>query len=255
MSFGEACLALGVSEAELEKLVAAGEIASVKEGDTLYFTADVIERYKVSRDDPSVLLADEEIDLLGDGVDEIDLLGDDIAATTSGGDVSFGDDLDLSGDDLLSDIGTAPVEDDTVLNMDSMLDDSEATTPIPSEASALGSGDPGDDTLLDTELLDLGDDDEFSIDDLGDLTADDLDDDSAALRGGGARVMQMKRRESHAGWTAVLAVACILLLLPLGVLINLMFLSASGVANSGETWIDQANVLDTVVRSIAGLFG
>ena len=254
MSFDEARRALGVSEAELEKLVAAGEIASVKEGDTLYFTADVIARYKDSRDDPTVLLADEEINLLDDdGVEEIDLLGDDTALSGVGGDeISFGDDLDLSADDLLSDVGGTDAA-DTVLNMDG-LEDSEATTPVPSEASSLVSGDPGDDTLLDTELLDLGDDDDFSVDDLGDLNDDYMDDDSV-LRGGGARVMQMKRRESHAGWTAMLAIACVLLLLPLGVLINLMFLNSAGVVGSGETWISKANVLDGFVRAIAGVFG
>ena len=62
MSFDEACRELGVTEAELENLVAAGEIASLKEGDTLYFKKEVVRKFKKSRDsEPTILLADEEL--------------------------------------------------------------------------------------------------------------------------------------------------------------------------------------------------
>ncbi len=80
MSFEEASRELNMTEEELEQLVAAGEIATVKEGDTLYFKKDVVSKFKQRKEDSSILLSDEEINLLDDsGVEEIDLLADDDA--------------------------------------------------------------------------------------------------------------------------------------------------------------------------------
>ncbi|MBI4584783.1 MAG: helix-turn-helix domain-containing protein [Planctomycetes bacterium] len=75
LSFQEACRELQISEDELEKLVADGEIASIKEGDTFYFKAEVISKFKKNRKtEPTIILSDEEMDLL-DGVEEISLEG------------------------------------------------------------------------------------------------------------------------------------------------------------------------------------
>ena len=71
LKFEEACAELGISEAELEQLVARGEIASVKEGDSLFIKREVLESYKSQSDEPAILLSDEEINLLED--DDIDL--------------------------------------------------------------------------------------------------------------------------------------------------------------------------------------
>ena len=68
MTFEETCRELDISEAELEQLVAAGEIASIKEGDTLFFKADAVARYKESRGDDTILLSDEELSLLDEQV-------------------------------------------------------------------------------------------------------------------------------------------------------------------------------------------
>ena len=46
MSFEEAARELGISEGELEKLVASGEIASTKDGDSLLFKKEAIDNYK-----------------------------------------------------------------------------------------------------------------------------------------------------------------------------------------------------------------
>src|SRR5262245_23170308 len=82
MSFDEACRELGISEAELEQLVAAGEIASIKDGDTLFFKKDVVRKFKKSREsDPTILLADNDINLLDDDM-EIDLLKGDEESPT-----------------------------------------------------------------------------------------------------------------------------------------------------------------------------
>ena len=73
LNFQEACRELQISEDELEKLVASGEIASVKEGDTFYFKADVIKQYKGGqKSDPGIILSEDGLDLL-DSVEEINL--------------------------------------------------------------------------------------------------------------------------------------------------------------------------------------
>ena len=58
MSFEDACRELGISQAELEQLVAAGELASMKDGEAICFKPEVVKLYKESKGDPMVLLAD-----------------------------------------------------------------------------------------------------------------------------------------------------------------------------------------------------
>jgi len=280
MSFDDACRELGVTEAELEQLVAAGEIASIKEGDTLFFKREVIRKFKKSREsEPTILLADEEVSLL-DG-EEIDLLqADDDEGTTptkKGAaptpkratepmEISLDDDVDLADLDLEEDVAALPVQkgpaqrkpagkpameagDETLLNLDGLLeDDSEATTPVPSV---------DDSTLLDTDLLDLGGEgDPFSSDTVEETSAD-LTEQGTLLRGGGARVMQMKRKSSHAAWTVALALSCLILILPLGVLMSLMF-AQSEASKTGSpaatSWVKKFNILEGPVEAIADMF-
>ena len=278
MSFDEACRELGVTEAELEQLVAAGEIASIKEGDTLYFKKEVVRKFKKSREsEPTILLADEEINLLE--TDELDLLADE-GTTPQKAAAKAGDRIDLSLDDeglpeidLVNEGSRTEIRkkvteevvvkkdkkavedtgDETLLNLDGLLeDDSEATTPVPESVD--------DSTLLDTDLLDLGggDADPFGSDTVEE-TAVDLTEQGTLLRGGGARVMQMKRKESHAPWTIALALAGLVLLLPLGVLTNLMFAhspeATEGVPpDSRSSWIQDWNVLEGPVQMVADMF-
>ena len=61
MSFEDACRELGISQAELEQLVAAGELASMKDGEAICFKPEVVKLYKESKGDPMVLLADEDL--------------------------------------------------------------------------------------------------------------------------------------------------------------------------------------------------
>jgi excisionase family DNA binding protein len=278
MSFDEACRELGVTEAELEQLVAAGEIASIKEGDTLYFKKEVVRKFKKTREsEPTILLADEEINLLE--TDELDLLADEgttpqkVAAKAGDRiDLSLDDEglpeIDLGKDESRTEIRKKVTEevvvkkdkkaiedtgDETLLNLDGLLeDDSEATTPVPESVD--------DSTLLDTDLLDLGggDADPFGSDTVEE-TAVDLTEPGTLLRGGGARVMQMKRKESHAPWTIALALAALVLLLPLGVLTNLMFAhspeATEGVPpDSRSSWIQNWNVLEGPVQMVADMF-
>ena len=277
MSFDDACRELGVTEAELEQLVAAGEIASIKEGDTLFFKREVVRKFKKSREsEPTILLADEEVNLL-DG-EEIDLLqADDDEGTTptkKGAaptpkratepmEISLDDDAGLADLDLDEEVAAkAPAQkkpagkkpaadagDETLLNLDGLLeDDSEATTPVPSV---------DDSTLLDTDLLDLGGEgDPFSSDTVEE-TSTDVTEQGTLLRGGGARVMQMKRKSSHAAWTVALALSCLILILPLGVLMSLMFAqseASKGGPPASTAWVKKFNILEGPVEAMADMF-
>jgi hypothetical protein len=277
MSFDDACRELGVTEAELEQLVAAGEIASIKEGDTLFFKREVIRKFKKAREnEPTILLADEEVNLL-EGED-IDLLEADDEGTTptkksatpTAGPKRATEPMEISLDDAgleLEDLdleAESPVKasggpspgkkapprdagDETLLNLDGLLeDDSEASTPVPSV---------DDSTLLDTDLLDLGGEgDPFSSDTVEE-TVTDATEQGTLLRGGGARVMQMKRKTSHAAWTVALALAALVLILPLGVLMSLMFAQSTSAAQPAVTsWVRQFNILEGPVEAIADMF-
>ena len=296
MTFDETCRELDVSEAELEQLVAAGEIASIKEGDTLFFKADVVAMYRDSKDDDTILLADEEISLLGDDdLEEIDLLAmdddEDSAPTTPvEKPVEASADLDISLDDsedlLLDDDGLPEIDldldldsdlvtdradaetsadslgedaDETLLSMDGLLEEeAETTTPIVGAGDDLLGDDLGDDTLLDTEL-DFGEEtDTFDVDTVDDLTSD-LTDEGAFLRGGGARVMQMKRKENNLWTTVVLALCAVVLLVPLAVTTNTIYYSnidpeSSLTAASGAdsyAWVRDYNFFGGVIEGIA----
>ena len=229
MNFEEAAKELGISEEELEKLVASGEIASTKDGDNLLFKKEAIENYK-NQGDAEIVLADDELNLLDDDDDEIDF----------GIDLSDGDDAaaevaDIAAEDLgeleisLDDDAGGSVGDETVLDVESLLDDddgdSEGTTPIPgAEDSSSADTDLGDETLLDTDILDLGDDDAdtFELDTTEDTLLDPTEE-GTLLRGGGARVMQMKKRKSHAAWTVLLSFAALALLVPMAVLLATIY--------------------------------
>jgi len=267
LNFDEACKELQVSEDELEQLVANGEIASIKDGDTFYFKRDVISQFKKNRKtEPTIILADEDMELL-DVMEEIDLEPREKATgkPASGGpratevlpmSGSAGErkgaeeeiSLELPGSEApLHEPETEPVAlpaageapDDTVLNLDGLLEDdgSEGTTPIPgTEISAridevsdiTVEGSVSDETLLDTDLLEIGEEeDSFKLDTTADETLTEPTE-ATLLRGGGARAMQMKRKRSHAGLTVVLALTAVVLLVPLGISLNTLYVTAIG---------------------------
>ncbi len=313
LTFSEACRELQISEEELEKLVADGEIASVKEGDTLFFKSEVIEQYKKNRKtEPTIVLSDEEMDLL-DGVEDLSLddleVGDEAAAVadtaatpeptgtapTSEADDDFdleeldleelsldddaasrepelegtaGDlegDMTLEDDVALEEPAAADTSSDTVLNLDGLLDEedeSESTTPVPGIELTDTSDDitmegtvSDDDTILDTDVLDLSDDADFQLDATAEGTVGGTDA-STLLRGGGARVMQMKRVKGHPVMTTILLVTGILLLIPLAVFVNVFYFDRN-VAPPGSTdttqWIGEYNVLKDAIESTADL--
>jgi excisionase family DNA binding protein len=304
-TFDEACRELGVTEEELEQLVAAGEIASIKDGDTLFFKKDVLRKFKKNREStPTILLSDEEINLLEEAPEEVELLADEgkpakagaggkkaaptealaqtgalgqqapAKAESSRVEIPLDDDLDLedieirtpgegpeSGETKKLPGGPKKVkepasisEDETLVSFDGLLEeDSEATTPVPGAVE-------DDSTLLDTDLLDLGGQtDPFASDTVEETVGTGATEAGTLLRGGGARVMQMKRKQGHPLLTVVLALSCILLLLPLGIVTNLLFAHSEQAkdtmpAKDSYGWIMDFNVLDGVVEGVADLF-
>jgi len=251
MSFEEAASELGIPEEELEKLVASGEIASTKDGDNLLFKKEAIENYK-NQGDAEIVLADDELNLLDDDDEEIDFGidlsdGDDADSSDAGSEVA-----DIAAEDLgeleisLDDDAGGSVGDETVLDVESLLDDddgdSEGTTPIPgAEDSSTADTDLGDETLLDTDILDLGDDDAdtFELDTTEDTLLDPTEEGSL-LRGGGARVMQLKKRKSHAAWTVLLSLAALSLLVPVAVMIAIIY--NEGLTNDRGQYLEAKTV-------------
>lgn len=270
MSFEEAARELGISEGELTKLVASGEIASTKDGDSLLFKKEAIDNYK-NQGEAEIILSDDDLNLLDDDDDEIDFGidlsgGDDAADEDAAPDLpdiaaEDGGDLELSLDD------DASIGDETVLDVESLLndDDSEGTTPIPGSDDS-GEDSLGDETLLDTDILDLGDDDAdtFELDTTEDTLLDPTEEGGSLLRGGGARVMQMKRRKSHAPWTVLLSFAGLALLIPLAVLLGTVHNEGLTVGRGdfveaqdrhSQDWIDQyGGYFTEMVHGIAEMF-
>lgn len=293
LNFQEACRELQISEDELEKLVASGEIASIKEGDTFYFKADVINQYKGGqKSDPGIILSEDGLDLL-DSVEEINLDELDLDASgepaaeeeaapeeVSAGaveeigledleipefsleDAAVGSDTESLEDSAseetaagLGGLGELDLEevslsassedegDDTVLNLDGLLEEdggaSEATTPVPGGLGELDLGDDitlegsvTEDTILDTDVLELTDeDDELVLDGGDELTEGST---SSLIRGGGARVMQMKRVKGHPLWTSGLMITAILMVLPVAVLLNIFHVDRSSDLSAGK---------------------
>jgi hypothetical protein len=115
------------------------------------------------------------------------------------------------------------------------------------------------DDILDLEGLE-GDSDPFASDTVEETSLTDVTEPGTLLRGGGARVMQMKRKRSHAAWTAVLALAALLLILPVGITTHLLFAHSPQMAEgatptpSTYSWIQEYNFLGGVVESIADIF-
>jgi excisionase family DNA binding protein len=264
MTFEEASKELQISEDELEQLVANGEIASIKEGDTFFFKKEVIAQWKKSRKtEPTIILADEDMEIL-DVMDEINLDAPPAASrekpaaparpeAAAGSELNL-DDLEMP-DQKPEEVAIVPraasgkkpapepeaaSPDDTVLNLDGLLEDdgSEGTTPIPGaqvaqraveESSDLTvEGTVSDDTLLDTDLLEMGEEeDSFKLDTTADESVTEPTE-ASLLRGGGARAMQMKRKKSHAPFTVFLVLTVLALICPLGITLNTLFVTALG---------------------------
>ena len=227
MSHDEALGELSLTSDELNDLVARGELRAFRDGDDVRFKAEDIMAMKKSREtEPTIVLSDTDEDSLSSFLEE--------------------EPIDL---DSIS-------TDETVLNIEGLLEDeAEGTTPIPgADTLALDDDDEiqigsiGEDTVLDTDGIDLDDDFDFSDDD----TLLDADEETLLAGPSAPRQVQMVRKKSHAGWTVGVAASLIVLLLPLAVLANLMA-SPEGVY---PEWVDDMGftALNGLIEGILGLF-
>lgn len=218
INFDEAAAQLGLSSDELSQAVSNGDIRATRDGDAVLFRAEDLAAFRRSREtEPTIVLSDD--DTIGSIIEDSPI------------------DLDS--------IST----DETVLNIEGLLEDeTEGTTPIPGSSILEGEdeisiGDVGDDTVLDTDDLDL--DGDF---DLGD---DDtlLSEDDTLIAGGGTRRVQMISKQSHAWATVMLAATFVLLLLPLALIVNLM------VSDGGNYPFQADSPLLSLASLFDGLFG
>jgi hypothetical protein len=288
LNFEDACKELQISEEELEQLVANGEIACVKEGNELFFKKDVISQYKKTRKtDPTIILTEEDMNIL-DGMEEIQIGGkpeesapvvEPVAAPEATEppapvELEGMDDIVIeprsSKDAEATPVASTGTPDETVLNLEGLLDDdgSEGTTPIPgSEARPVDEstditveGNVMDETLLDTDtnLLEVGEEeDSFKLDQgaAGDEVLTEPAE-TALLRGGGARAMQMKRRKSHAPFTISLVLTAIVFLAPLAVTMYTLFTTRGGkIDPKNIDWIyNSYGYVGGIFETIADLF-
>ena len=227
MSHDEALAELSLTSDELNDLVARGELRAFRDGDDVRFKSEDITAMKKSREtEPTIVLSDTDEDSLSSFLEE--------------------EPIDL---DSIS-------TDETVLNIEGLLEDeAEGTTPIPGadtlsleDDDEIQIGSIGEDTVLDTDGIDLDDDFDFSDDD----TLLDADEETLLAGASAPRQVQMVRKQSHAGWTVAAAATLIVLLLPLAVLANLMS-TPEGVY---PEWVDKMGftALNGLIEGILGLF-
>jgi len=283
LTFLEACKELGIPEDELEQLVANGEIPCTKDGEKLIFNADVISQFKKTRKtEPTIILTEEEMNIL-DGMEG--MLEEKPAAAAPAAPekekkapAPIIPELDGMEEIVIEPRGSekkqpeeaAASNEDTVLNLDGLLEDdgTEGTTPIPgTEAGARAveetsditvEGNVTDDTLLDTDLLEVGEEeDAFKLESTA-TTDEALTEsvESTLLRGGGARAMAMKRKKSHGGFTAMLVLTAAIFLAPVGVTLNTLFSSGQvQIGDPDKNWVNKANAYGGgMVNTIADLF-
>ena len=195
LNFEEAMAELGLGRDELENLAASGELRGIHEDGEIRFKAEEVAALRASREtEPTVILSDNEVSPFEDGLESP---------------------IDLES------IST----DETVLNIEGLLeDDAEGTTPVPGMGGILEDDDEleigsiGEDTVLDTDGLDLDDDFDLGSDD--ETVAAGTDD--TFLAGGGTQQMQMVPRKGSPVMVGVLVATMLFMLAPAGIVMNLM---------------------------------
>jgi hypothetical protein len=224
LSFEEAMHELGLGREELENLAASGELRGIHEGDEIYFKPEEVSALKRSRDtEPTVVLSESEVSPF-----------------------DIGDESPIDLDSISTD--------ETVLNIEGLLeDDAEGTTPVPGlgileDDDELEIGSIGEDTVLDTDGLELDDDFDLGSDD--DTVAAGSDD--TFLAGGGTQQMQMIQKKGSPAMTAVLAATLLVMIGPAAVVLNLIA-APGGVY---PEWVSDSPLamLNSMVEAIVGMF-
>ena len=223
LSFEEAMSELGLGRDELENLTASGELRGIHESGEIQFKAEEVAALKRSRDtEPTVVLSESEVSPF-----------------------DIGDESPIDLESLSTD--------ETVLNIEGLLeDDADGTTPIPGMAGILEDdeleiGSIGEDTVLDTDGLELDDDFDLGSDD--DTVAAGTDD--TFLAGGGTQQMQIIQKKGSPVMTGVLVATLLVMLAPAAVVLNLI----SSPEGTYPEWVsEKLTVLNSVVESVLGMF-
>ncbi|MGA1203959.1 MAG: helix-turn-helix domain-containing protein, partial [Planctomycetota bacterium] len=189
LSFEEAMAELGLGRDELENLTASGELRGTHDDGEIRFKAEDVAALKASREsDPTMVLSDFDI----------------------------GDESPIDLDSISTD--------ETVLNIEGLLEDeAEGTTPVPGmgileDEDEFNLDAIGEDTVLDTDGLDLDDDFDLGSDD--DTVAAGTDD--TFLAAGGTQQMQVVRKKGSPAMVGLLVATMVIMLAPAAVLLNLM---------------------------------
>lgn len=214
MSYEDALSELALGKNELNEIVAKGEIRAFHQGDEIRFKKDDIVALKKSREtEPTIVLSETRAE----------------SRHTRGAEKPI-------------DLDTLSTE-ETVLNIEGLLeDDNEGTTPIPGTTAAVG-----EDTVLDTEGLELDGDFDLSKDETL------LDDSEETLLAAGAgRRVQMVKKQSHGIMTACLVLTMVILLIPCAIILNM----STGPEGTYPSWITEYfSILNPAVQGIVGIFG
>ncbi|MGA1488851.1 MAG: helix-turn-helix domain-containing protein [Planctomycetota bacterium] len=220
LSFEEAMAELGLGRDELENLTASGELRGTHDDGEIRFKAEDVAALKASREsDPTMVLSDFDI----------------------------GDESPIDLDSISTD--------ETVLNIEGLLEDeAEGTTPVPGmgileDEDEFNLDAIGEDTVLDTDGLDLDDDFDLGSDD--DTVAAGTDD--TFLAAGGTQQMQVVRKKGSPAMVGLLVATMVIMLAPAAVLLNLM----AGPNGVYPEWVSDSPLamLNSLVESVLGIFG
>ncbi len=223
LSFEEAMAELGLGRDELENLAASGELRGIHDEGEVRFKSDEVQALKQSREtEPTIVLSDNEISSF-----------------------DIGDESPIDLDSISTD--------ETVLNIEGLLeDDADGTTPVPGmgileDDDELEIGSIGEDTVLDTDGLELDDDFDLGSDD--ETVAAGTDD--TFLAAGGTQQMQIVQKKGSPAMVAVLVATLLVMLAPAAVVMNLI--ASPGGVYPG--WVEEKlGMFNGLVESILGIF-
>jgi excisionase family DNA binding protein len=237
LSFDEVMRELGVSEDELKRMIADNEIRAFHEGDELKFKREDVSKLRSSLETaPTIVLSDTDADSILEepALEEPSLEEPELELDAE--DALASEETVLSVEGLLED-DSPSLEEPILDDMGGEILEGEDTAPAV-ETSV------GEDTVLDSGLLDE-EDLSLGLDDTEEEGL--LDEDVRAA----PRRVRARAQEASPMMTALLVVMCVILVLPGAVLVNL----AGGDNGVFPPWIkENLSHLNPIIDGIINLF-